>query len=330
MPHGLCLKNLQATVNGGRLRNFVALVTIPVQTDAMLTAPDQESHVHTTPPPGAAADWTIPQDWHRFTSQEHAVWDTLFARQSAMLPGRASGAFLRGIEMLRLAKPGIPDFSDLNQRLNAATGWSVVAVPGLVPDDVFFDHLANRRFPAGNFIRRPDQLDYLQEPDVFHDVFGHVPMLADPVFADYMQAYGKGGLRSLGFGALHKLARLYWYTVEFGLVREAGALRIYGAGIVSSYGESMFALDDDSPNRIGFALERVMRTNYRIDDYQQSYFVIDSFESLLRDTVGTDFAPLYARLESLPDIAIAELVPGDDVLTLGTQDYAMSRIAGAT
>ena len=286
----------------------------------MLSTPD--SHVHAVPPPGVAADWTIAQNWDRFTADEHRVWDRLFARQAEMLPGRASDAFLRGLDVLRLEKPGIPDFAELNQRLMAATGWQVVAVPGLVPDDVFFDHLANRRFVSGNFIRRADQLDYLQEPDVFHDVFGHVPMLADPVFADYMQAYGKGGLRSLGFGALHKLARLYWYTVEFGLVRENGALRIYGAGIVSSYGESIFALDDPSPHRIGFDLERIMRTEYRIDDFQQNYFVIDSYDQLLRTTVDTDFAPLYARLETLPDISVAELAPADDVLTLGSQCFA--------
>ncbi len=288
-----------------------------------------ETHVHTSRPPEAAEDWTIPQQWDRFSAEEHGVWDTLFARQSAMLPGRASDAFLRGLDVLRLDQPGIPDFAVLNERLMAATGWQVVAVPGLVPDDVFFDHLANRRFVSGNFIRRADQLDYLQEPDVFHDVFGHVPMLADPVFADYMQAYGKGGLRSLGFGALHKLARLYWYTVEFGLVRENGALRIYGAGIVSSYGESIFALDDASPNRIGFDLERIMRTEYRIDDYQQNYFVIDSYEDLLRTTVDTDFAPLYARLESLPDIAVAEIVPGDEMITRGTQAYALAKAGAA-
>lgn len=244
-----------------------------------------------------------------------------------MLPGRASQAFLRGIDVLKLSKPGIPDYRELNARLMDATGWQVVAVPGLVPDDVFFDHLAHRRFVAGNFIRRADQLDYLQEPDVFHDVFGHVPMLADPVFADYMQAYGKGGLRSLGFGALHKLARLYWYTVEFGLVEEEGALRIYGAGIVSSRGESVFALDDPSPNRIGFDLLRVMRTHYRIDDYQQNYFVIPSFDHLLKVTVETDFGPLYAELETLDDIAIAEIVDGDRVITRGTQDYAKAKAA---
>jgi phenylalanine-4-hydroxylase len=283
------------------------------------------THVFAAPPPGAAADWSIPQNWDAFGADEHAMWDRLFARQTAMLPGRAAEAFLRGIDVLRLEKPGIPDYRDLNARLIAATGWQVVAVPGLVPDAVFFDHLANRRFPAGNFIRTPQQLDYLEEPDVFHDVFGHVPMLADPVFADYMVAYGEGGLRSLGFGSLDKLARLYWYTVEFGLIREAGGLRIYGAGIVSSYGESIFALDDASPNRIGFDLERVMRTRYRIDDYQQNYFVIDSLDELLRVTVETDFAPLYARLATLDDIAIADIVPGDLVITEGTQEYARAR-----
>lgn len=286
---------------------------------------DGFTHVHEVPPPGAAADWTIPQDWGAFTADEHAMWDRLFARQSAMLPGRASEAFLRGIDVLKLEKPGIPDYRELNARLTDATGWQVVAVPGLVPDDVFFDHLANRRFPAGNFIRTPEQLDYLQEPDVFHDVFGHVPMLADPVFADYMVAYGEGGLRSLKFDALKQLARLYWYTVEFGLIREAGGLRIYGAGIVSSYAESVFALDSDSPNRIGFDLARVMRTDYRIDDFQQNYFVIDSLDQLLDTTVNTDFAPLYAANDALPPIAIADILPGDEVITRGTQDYALAK-----
>jgi phenylalanine-4-hydroxylase len=282
-------------------------------------------HVYDKPPKGANADWTIPQNWEAFSASEHALWDRLFARQSAMLPGRAAEAFLRGVDILKLEKPGIPDYRELNARLMAATGWQVVAVPGLVPDDVFFDHLANRKFPAGNFLRSADQIDYLKEPDVFHDVFGHVPMLADPVFADYMVAYGKGGLRSLGFGALHKLARLYWYTVEFGLIEEAGGLRIYGAGIVSSYGESIFALDDPSPNRIGFDLLRGMRTDYRIDDYQQNYFVIPSLEHLLKVTLESDFAPLYAELERLPDIAIAELLPQDRVITRGTQVYAASK-----
>ena len=252
---------------------------------------DGFTHVHEVPPPGAAADWTISQNWDAFTADEHAMWDRLFARQSAMLPGRASEAFLRGIDVLRLEKPGIPDYRELNARLMDATGWQVVAVPGLVPDDVF----------------------------------GHVPMLADPVFADYMVAYGEGGLRSLKYGALKQLARLYWYTVEFGLIREAGGLRIYGAGIVSSYAESVFALDSDSPNRIGFDLARVMRTDYRIDDFQQNYFVIDSLDQLLDVTVNTDFAPLYAANDALPPIPIADILPGDVVITRGTQDYATAK-----
>lgn len=282
-------------------------------------------HVYDSPPEGANADWTIPQNWESFSADEHTMWDRLFERQSEMLPGRAADAFLRGMDVLKLTKPGIPDYRELNARLMAATGWKVVAVPGLVPDAVFFDHLANRRFPAGNFIRTPEQLDYLQEPDVFHDVFGHVPMLADPVFADYMVAYGQGGLRSLGFGALDHLARLYWYTVEFGLIQQPDGMRIYGAGIVSSYAESVFALDDPSPNRICFDLLRVMRTEYRIDDFQQNYFVIPSLDQLLKVTVETDFAPLYAQLEKLPDIAIADILPGDDVITHGTQDYAREK-----
>jgi phenylalanine-4-hydroxylase len=273
-----------------------------------------------------ASDWIIPQDWAHYSAQDHATWDMLFARQTAMLPGRASAAFLRGVDVLKLSKPGIPDFEELSARLTAATGWRVVAVPGLIPDDVFFDCLADRVFVAGNFIRRPDQLDYLQEPDVFHDVFGHVPMLADPVFADYMVAYGKGGQRAGSLGVLKKLARLYWYTVEFGLVREAGGLRIYGSGIVSSHGESIFALDDPSPNRIGFDLKRVMRTDYRIDDYQQTYFVIPSFDDLLRVTVETDFAPVYAELDTLPDYAVDAVSDNDDVITHGTQVYPKQRL----
>jgi len=288
----------------------------------------EETHVLDRPPEGANADWTIPQHWDRYTAEEHATWDTLFARQATLLPGRASNAWLKGLDVLKLDKPGIPDFEALSERLMKLTGWQVVAVPGLVPDDVFFDHMANRRFVAGNFIRRPDQLDYLQEPDVFHDVFGHVPMLADPVFADYLAAYGRGGQRALRLGALKYLGRLYWYTVEFGLVAEPVGLRIYGAGIVSSFSESRFALEDPSPNRIAFDMARVMRTEYRIDDFQQNYFVIPSFEELLRQTVETDFAPLYAEMKAQADIPVAEIVPGDTVLTHGTQDYARSRVAG--
>ncbi len=286
----------------------------------------EDTHVLDAPPEGASADWTIDQHWDRYTAEEHATWDTLFARQAKLLPGRASDAWLKGLDVLRLDKPGIPDFAALSERLMKLTGWQVVAVPGLVPDDVFFDHMANRRFVAGNFIRRPDQLDYLQEPDVFHDVFGHVPMLADPVFADYLEAYGKGGQRAMQHDALKYLGRLYWYTVEFGLIAEPEGMRIYGSGIVSSFSESRFALDDPSPHRIGFDLARVMRTEYRIDDFQQNYFVIPSFDELLRATVETDFAPLYEELKAQPDIPVAEIVEGDEVITRGTQDYAASKV----
>jgi phenylalanine-4-hydroxylase len=276
------------------------------------------------PPEGAAADWTISQGWDAYTPEEHATWVTLYERQQGVLPGRACDAFLKGLDALDLHGAGIPDFERMSETLRALTGWSVVAVPGLVPDDVFFDHLANRRFPAGNFIRKPDQLDYLEEPDVFHDVFGHVPMLTDPVFADYMAAYGRGGARALQLGRLANLARLYWYTVEFGLMQTAEGLRIYGAGIVSSRTESIFSLEDPSPNRIAFDLERVMRTPYRIDDFQQVYFVIPSLEEL-QDVTQQDFGGLYARLDGAQDIPIEAITAEDRVLTRGDQAYARSR-----
>ncbi|HEY1223719.1 MAG TPA: phenylalanine 4-monooxygenase [Brevundimonas sp.] len=278
-------------------------------------------HVFESPPEGAAADWTIPQDWAAYTEVEHRTWDTLYARQMKILPGRAADVFMKGLEALDLNTGGIPDFAVMNPKLQALTGWTVVCVPGLVPDEVFFDHLANRRFPSGQFIRKPDQLDYLQEPDIFHDVFGHVPMLSDPDFADYMEAYGKGGQRAAGLGMLPNLARLYWYTVEFGLMQDADGLRIYGAGIVSSATESVFSLEDPSPNRLGFDLERVMKTLYRIDDFQQVYFVIESIEQLKQQTLK-DFGPIYDRLKGADPIAIEAILPTDTVFTRGTQAYA--------
>ena len=267
-----------------------------------------------SPPEGAAADWTIPQRWEDFTPDEHRVWDTLFTRQQTMLEGRAIDAFRNSLDVLRLGRPGIPNFDALNARLHARTGWSVVAVPGLVPDDVFHRHLSQRRFPAGNFIRSPDQLGYLEEPDVFHDVFGHVPLLAIPEWADFMQAMGERGLEAIEHGAIHRLARLYWYTVEFGLARETDDLRIYGAGIVSSFGESRYALDSQVPHRIAFDLRRVLRTNYRIDDYQQTYFVIDRFRDLLDHVLEADLPALYAELEGSEDLAPNEVVEDDKLV----------------
>jgi phenylalanine-4-hydroxylase len=245
----------------------------------------------------------------------------LYARQEKLLAGRACDEFLDGLHRLRLSDGGIPDFRHLNERLSALTGWTVVAVPHLVPDAIFFEHLANRRFPAGRFMRDTDHIEYIQEPDVFHDVFGHVPMLAHAAFADYMQEYGKGGLRALGLGALKLLARLYWYTVEFGLIQTPAGLRIYGSGIVSSAAESVFVLDSPSPNRIAFDLHRVMRTDYRIDDFQESYFVIDSFAALRKETYQ-DFAPIYHALEGSRTIAPGEICPEDRVLIGGTRARA--------
>ncbi|WP_205967373.1 phenylalanine 4-monooxygenase [Aquisalinus luteolus] len=270
-----------------------------------------------------ADDYTIPQGWDRYTDEEHRTWDTLYERQVKLLPGKAEQSFIDGLKALDLGRGGIPNFETMSDELESLTGWRVVAVPGLVPDEVFFDHLANRRFPAGNFIRRADQLDYLQEPDVFHDVFGHVPMLTNPVFADYMQAYGKGGLRSLDSGCLKNLAALYWYTVEFGLIQTDDGLRIYGAGIVSSASESVFSLKDPSPHRLHFDLERVMRTDYRIDDFQQTYFVIDSYEDLFHATVDTDFGPIYERLQGVDEkYPVDTILNEEEVIHRGTQDYA--------
>jgi phenylalanine-4-hydroxylase len=261
-----------------------------------------------SPPPGAAADWTVPQRWDELTAEDHWVWDTLFARQQALLPGRAVEAFSQGLDILHLSRPGVPNFDELNERLHARTGWTVVAVPGLVPDDVFYKHLSERRFPAGNFIRAASQLDYLEEPDVFHDVFGHVPLLAQPEVADFMQALGHLGLEALELGSLHRLARLYWYTVEFGLAREGGDLKIYGAGILSSFGESHYALESARPRRHDFDLRQVLRTTYRTDAYQQGYFVIDRFRDVLDLVIRNDLPALYAALDGLPDLGPA----GDD------------------
>ncbi|VVE86905.1 phenylalanine 4-monooxygenase [Pandoraea bronchicola] len=237
-------------------------------------------------------DFTIDQPVEQYGAVDHAVWQQLYERQTAMLPGRVCDAFMDGIHALDMDARRVPEFARLNEKLMAATQWQVVAVPGLVPDDVFFDHLANRRFPATWWMRRPDQLDYLQEPDCFHDVFGHVPLLANPVFADFMQAYGKAGKLAQSLGALPLLARLYWYTVEFGLMRDGDGLRIYGAGIVSSRGETEFSLTSREPNRIGFSLERVLRTQYRIDTFQQTYFVIDDFAQLF-DAMLADLPTLF-------------------------------------
>ena len=261
----------------------------------------------------------VEQPWDDYGADDHATWTTLYARQRKVLDGRASAAFLEAQDALGMTPDRIPKFSDLNQVLQAATGWTLIGVEGLLPELDFFDHLANRRFPVTWWIRTPEQIDYIEEPDLFHDLFGHVPLLMNPVFGDYMQAYGRGGVKAHGIGAeaLQHLTRLYWYTVEFGLIKQADGLRIYGSGIVSSRGESIHALESDAPNRIGFDLERIMRTRYRIDTYQKTYFVIDSFEQLI-DATAPDFTPIYARLAQQDSIPAGIVLDNDRVFHRGS------------
>ncbi len=262
-------------------------------------------------PAGAAPDWTIAQRWPDYTAQEHEIWNLLFRRQIRQLQDRVVPAFNSGIQALGLAADGIPRFETLNERLQRLTGWTVLPVPGIVPEEIFFHHLAHRQFVAGRFIRTAEQLDYLEEPDIFHDVFGHVPLLADPAYANYMQAYGEAGVRAQQGPALAPLARLYWYTVEFGLMRDENRLRIFGAGIVSSNGESEYALGSTEPLRIGFDVRRTMRTEYLIDSFQKNYFVIESFADLVRLTAETDFTDIYRELAALPTIPPGTKIPND-------------------
>ncbi|WP_133479121.1 phenylalanine 4-monooxygenase [Cognatilysobacter segetis] len=261
----------------------------------------------------------VEQPWSAYSATDHDVWAQLFERQQSILVGRASEAFLAAQRAMHMSAHEIPKFDDLNRTLRAATGWELVGVQGLLPELDFFDHLANRRFPVTWWIRTPEQMDYLSEPDLFHDLFGHVPLLMNPVFADYMQAYGRGGVKAHGIGseALANLTRLYWYTAEFGLIRDPDGLRIYGSGILSSKGESIHCLESGAPNRIGFDLERIMRTRYRIDTYQKTYFVIDSFEQLFEAT-QPDFAPIYARLATQDSIPAGDVLASDRVFNRGT------------
>ena len=273
-------------------------------------------------PAGVGDDWLEPAQ-RRYGEDEHAVWDELYARQMRVLPNRAIPQFFDGLERLNLGAGGVPDFTALSARLADMTGWSVVPVPMLIPDHVFFYHLANKRFPAGNFIRSRAQIDYIQEPDVFHDVFGHVPLLTDQRYADHMQAYGKGGWKALKHNRLKALGAIYWYTVEFGLMNTPEGLRIYGAGILSSAQESVFALEGRSPNRLHLSIDRVMRTDYVISDLQQSYFVIDDFDELLRVTVDRPFDMIYPRLQPGFQYSPGAVLEIDRVYHYGTQEYAL-------
>ena len=288
--------------------------------------PEMPADVFTAPlkkPGHVGDDWLEPKQTE-YDSEDDAIWNDLFERQMGMLPGRAATAFMQGTEKLDLGRGGVPEFGKLSEELDKLTGWSVVPVPMLIPDHVFFWHLANRRFPAGNFIRTRETFDYIQEPDVFHDVFGHVPMLTDPVYADYMQEYGKAGWKAMRYNRLKALGSLYWYTVEFGLIEEQpGDIRAYGAGILSGPTEVVYSVEAESPNRIMLNVDRVMRTDYVISDLQPTYFVISSFEDLYRQTVERDFDRLYRNLGPGFTYANTAVIDVDNLVTRGTLEYTL-------
>ncbi|HSM22016.1 MAG TPA: phenylalanine 4-monooxygenase [Rubrivivax sp.] len=248
----------------------------------------------------AGADYTCAQDWHAYTAADHDTYRRLYARQLQQLPGLACDEFIAAVQQLG-APERIPHFDDISERLLEATGWQIVCVPGLIPEEAFFALLAARKFPVTDWIRKPEEFDYVVEPDVFHDLFGHVPLLFDPTFADYMQAYGAGGLKASRLDACELLARLYWYTVEFGLIATPRGLRAYGAGILSSAGELRHSVTSPEPRRVAFDLQRLMRSRYRIDTYQATYFVVDSFQQLF-DATAPDFTPVYARVREIIEL----------------------------
>ena len=257
-------------------------------------------------------DYTVDQDYSRYTAAEQELWKRLYARQSALVPQFACVEFIDALQTLNFSL-GIPHFDEINAKLFSATRWTLVAVPGLLPDDVFFTHLANRRFPVSVWLRKPEEFEYIVEPDIFHDFFGHVPLLFDPTFADYLEAYGKGGVKAKGLNALDYLARLYWYTVEFGLINTPKGLRTYGAGILSSAGELPYCINSTKPNRIRFDLLRVMQSNYKIDTFQETYFVIENFRELF-DATAPDFTPYYEELRRRPNLAATARLETDQLI----------------
>jgi phenylalanine-4-hydroxylase len=256
----------------------------------------------------AGADYTCPQNYAGYTPADHETYRRLYERQAALLPGLACDEFIAALPSLGV-KDRIPRFEEVNQRLRRATGWEIVGVPGLIPEVPFFTLLANRKFPVTDWIRKPEEFDYIVEPDVFHDLFGHVPLLFNPVFADHMQAYGQGGLKAHGLDACELLSRLYWYTIEFGLIEQQDGLRAYGAGILSSAGELQYAVRSPEPQRLPLDIERVMRTRYKIDSYQQTYFVIRSFQELF-DKTAPDFTPIYQRVTAMAELAADARISG--------------------
>jgi phenylalanine-4-hydroxylase len=248
----------------------------------------------------AGPDFRVAQSYDSYTDDEQAIWRTLYQRQLGLMPEHAAPEFLAGLRLLGVDAQRIPVLEEASDRLKRLTGFEVIGVPGLIPEADFFAHLAERRFPVTVWMRRRDELDYLVEPDLFHDFFGHLPMLAHTVFANFIQAYGAVGARARHPAALKMLARLYWYTVEFGLVATPRGLRAYGAGILSSSGETVYATRASGPARIGFDLQRVLCTNYLIDSYQKTYFVLDDIEQLFDSVLDADFDAMFAQAEELP------------------------------
>ena len=262
----------------------------------------------------ARVDFTCEQNFAQYTQADHDTYRRLYARQLTQLPGRACQEFISAVQELG-APDRIPRFDAISERLHKATGWEVIGVPGLIPEEAFFSLLSRRKFPVTDWIRTPEEFDYVVEPDIFHDLFGHVPLLFNPVFADYMQAYGSGGLKASHLDACELLARLYWYTVEFGLIATPDGLRAYGAGILSSAGELQHCVTSAEPRRVAFDLRRIMRSQYKIDTYQATYFVIDSFDQLF-DATAPDFTPIYREVREQADIAAGVVLPGEREFTL--------------
>lgn len=278
----------------------------------------------------------IDQGWKEYTADDHDTWKILFERQMEVLRPRVCQEYLSALDILGFTPFKIPNFHDVNDRLRALTGWEVVATRGLVKSKAFFDMLKDRKFPSGNFIRKKSQLDYLEEPDIFHDLFGHIPLLSNPSYGESMHEYGVGGTRALQYKTTKNLARLNWWTIEFGLIRKPEGLKIYGAGLISSLGEAKYCLDDPSAHHIQFNLERCMRTRVYINDFQPCYFAIDSFEDLFNQAVHTDFSPMYKKFKglagesTLEELLPFDLQPQDMVIRKGTLEYITPKLQELT
>jgi phenylalanine-4-hydroxylase len=244
---------------------------------------DHAGHAHATPTLPTGADLepmpTRVQDYASYTAENHDVWRTLYARRIGALEQTASHVFLEGIERIGLDERRVPELADVNQRLGASTGWAAVGVPGFIPAAQFFKSLSIRRFPTTLIVRPRAQLDYLPEPDIFHDVFGHVPLHADPVFGDFLQRFGILAAGARTEQEVAEMARLFWFTVEFGLVQERGKTRIYGSGLISSHGDAANALGP-SCTRKPFRIDDVINQHFEIDRLQDVLFVVDAFDQL--------------------------------------------------